>query len=165
MRSPSLIYISSQSLKNITDETRRFPNVETGGILVGVPLEYENFLITHATSPGPQAVRNVNSFRKDWDYTVAVLRYLEKRHSVLYLGEWHAHPSGLNTPSRIDLIAMKNAVFENRVQLLLMIMTSNCILNFYLISPLSNKVSIRQVPWVETTNPLEILTRYQAVKL
>src|SRR5690554_6302499 len=77
----STVFFFTKARKSIQYEVKRYPTVETGGILMGVPLSNGNFLVTHATSAGPNAIRKPNTFKKDWCYTLNVLDYLEKRRS------------------------------------------------------------------------------------
>lgn len=60
---------------------------------MGVFLKSGDILVTHATSPGPKAIKTRNIFRKDFSYTTQVFNVLSLKYSVDYLGEWHKHPN------------------------------------------------------------------------
>jgi integrative and conjugative element protein (TIGR02256 family) len=158
----STVFLSTRARKCIQYEVRRYPNVETGGILMGVQLSNDNFLVTHATSAGPNAIRKHNKFGKDWCYTLNVLNYLEKRCFVTYLGEWHSHTLA-SKPSFKDIIAMKRATRKNKVPLLLLIVSGDGEKVFYLISPSIVKIKIKELSWKEVDNPEEIYSKYLVV--
>lgn len=158
----STVFFFTKARKSIQYEVKRYPTVETGGILMGVPLSNGNFLVTHATSAGPNAIRKPNTFKKDWCYTLNVLDYLEKRYSVIYLGEWHSHTS-IGKPSFKDIIAMKRVAHKNKAPLLLLIVSGDGEKSFYLVSPSFIKPEIKQLLWVEVNNTKDIYSKYQVV--
>jgi len=53
----------------------------------------QDVLVTHATSPGPKAIKKKDLFQKDISYTTQVFNVLSLKYSVDYLGEWHKHPN------------------------------------------------------------------------
>lgn len=100
--------ISETALKRIEVECRKFPEIETGGILIG--LHDDSWTtITHATGPGPAASHSEHQFAKDTPYLQSVLNLLFEYHRVNYLGIWHKHPVGMPYPSGGDVeSAMKD---------------------------------------------------------
>ncbi|MDD2218416.1 MAG: Mov34/MPN/PAD-1 family protein [Parabacteroides sp.] len=88
-----MIYIFRAALQRIVSEVSQANHVETGGILLGVRLLSGDFIITHATSPGPNAVKMPCNFQKDVQYNLHIMNILYRKYSVDYLGEWHKHPN------------------------------------------------------------------------
>src|SRR5215212_3312521 len=76
----------------ITESTQHFPN-ETGGILVG-RVEGNRVLITYAIGPVPLALHSRHEFKRDGEYSQAVLDQIvtEMEGAYDYIGEWHSHP-------------------------------------------------------------------------
>lgn len=75
---------------------------ETGGLLVGAMAEDGTFLVTHATGPGPGALRGATHFRSDGRFQERCLAVLRWAYGLFLLGEWHLHPGELNVPSGWD---------------------------------------------------------------
>ncbi|MBD3216411.1 MAG: hypothetical protein GF311_27610 [Candidatus Lokiarchaeota archaeon] len=83
-----------------------FPN-ETGGILIG-RFDSNSILIQYATDSGPMAKRSPGGFRRDGDYSQAILDriFQESLGEFDYIGEWHSHPAMVGPSSR-DRKAMR----------------------------------------------------------
>jgi integrative and conjugative element protein (TIGR02256 family) len=81
------------------------PTIETGGVLTGHLDDGGNIQITHASGPGPQAIRSATRFEKDIAFCQKFLDNItgESRSKIFYLGEWHSHPSQNTMPSHTDL--------------------------------------------------------------
>ena len=82
--------VSRRALETIEWECRKYPDLETGGLLVGFR-NPEQVSITHATGPGPNADRSAHHFTKDTPYLQSVLQLLGNYYRVDYLGIWHKH--------------------------------------------------------------------------
>ncbi len=77
--------------------------LETGGVLMGYWADDE-VVITDATGPGPRAAHHRSMFTPDADFhkdEIARLYRASGRHHT-YLGDWHSHPGGGVTLSRLD---------------------------------------------------------------
>jgi integrative and conjugative element protein (TIGR02256 family) len=101
-------HVSNSALGSIERECRRYPDAETGGILVGFRTGHStdadvSVIITHATGPGPNSQRSAAHFVKDTPYLQSELEMLFQYHQVNYLGVWHKHPSDLPVPSSGDV--------------------------------------------------------------
>lgn len=99
------VVISKAAYDIMKLESRKSANIETGGILIGQLREDGSYEVLRATEPGPKAKRTEYSFEKDEVYCQ---NELEKAMKVLgekglYLGEWHYHPKGSNSPSGTDI--------------------------------------------------------------
>jgi integrative and conjugative element protein (TIGR02256 family) len=81
------------------------PTIETGGVLAGRKDDNGNIVITHASGPGPKAVKSRTKFEKDIEYCQQFLDklYLDSNQQIVYIGEWHSHPSEDNRPSGQDI--------------------------------------------------------------
>ena len=90
------------------------PNIETGGVLAGHINDDGNFIITHASDPGPKAVQQPITFIRDNEYCQKFLNdlFLKSGKKVVYLGEWHSHPSKNNQPSGTDIKSLTEISLE-----------------------------------------------------
>jgi integrative and conjugative element protein (TIGR02256 family) len=80
------------------------PGHETGGILLGYPVDDTTLTISRASPPGPRALHSRFSFLRD---TRFLQQYLDSIHNRSegredYVGEWHVHPALDAPPSRTD---------------------------------------------------------------
>jgi integrative and conjugative element protein (TIGR02256 family) len=99
---------------------------ETGGILLGYPLDDTTLRVSRASPPGPRARHSRFSFSRD---TRFLQRYLDTIHDRSegredYVGEWHVHPALDAPPSRTDrrslwrIARRKNYTIDNPVLLI-----------------------------------------------
>jgi integrative and conjugative element protein (TIGR02256 family) len=79
------------------------PN-ETGGLLLGYRHTPNEIVITETIGPGPAAVHRRIGFNPDTEWQARELsrRYAEAERRIHYLGDWHTHPGGKTSMSRID---------------------------------------------------------------
>ena len=103
-------YISDRALESIQRECRRYPDTETGGILVGfrsddAAPDNNGVIITPATGPGPESQMSSGHFVKDTPYLQRELEVLFQYHRINYLGVWHKHPPSLAEPSSGDVVS------------------------------------------------------------
>ena len=108
--------VSQRALETMEWECRKFPDAETGGILVGFK-DSQRTAITHATGPGPKADRSQHHFTKDTPYLQAVLNLLFQYYQVNYLGVWHKHPLGMPFPSGGDILSAMEEVDDPKMEL------------------------------------------------
>lgn len=80
-------------------------DVETGGVLLGYRTNDGRYVIMRITGPGPKAVRTATRFEKDMEYCQEEIEktFRELSDKGLYLGEWHYHTIGGNSPSGLDI--------------------------------------------------------------
>jgi integrative and conjugative element protein (TIGR02256 family) len=78
-------------------------NYETGGVLLGY-ISDSNAVITHASSPGPNAIQKRQSIEIDTEYCQNFINQVfessDGRYS--YLGDWHSHTKNSLLYSQID---------------------------------------------------------------
>lgn len=101
----SSIRMSTAAFEAIAKEAPRSADGrETGGALFGFDAGiYGPTLITHASGPGPKAVRKRDFFSRDLDYTKTAAGAAYADCCSRWIGEWHTHPDGPPTPSSRDL--------------------------------------------------------------
>jgi integrative and conjugative element protein (TIGR02256 family) len=117
MRYPALRYIvSHKALETIEWECRKYPDTETGGILVGYK-DAGQVTVTHATGSGPKAERSAHHFTKDTPYLQSVLNLLGHYYQVDYLGVWHKHPQAMPFPSGGDILSAMEEVRDQDMML------------------------------------------------
>lgn len=99
------VLILKEVYKFMKNEVKSSYNLETGGILIGYINTKGEYVILRASSAGPKAIIKSDYFLKDKEYCQKELeraiKELGKR--GLYLGEWHYHPQGTNSPSGLDI--------------------------------------------------------------
>ncbi len=86
------------------NELARYPDVETGGLLLGYS-NADGVDVLEATDAGPNAVRTADTFRMDPAYTAHMSRILSELHTpnLQVVGLWHKHNSVGEIPfSRTD---------------------------------------------------------------
>lgn len=92
-----------------TEARSKFPN-ETGGVLVGYwSADGRQVVIVDIVGPGPGAKHSKTSFCPDGSFHIEEVEriYNTSGRVVTYLGDWHTHPTGGNTPSDRDQRTLK----------------------------------------------------------
>ncbi len=96
-------------LKNIIPHKKS--KCERCGILVGKKLKEDEYLVSKIIEDknpihcGPFAVtRNIKNVYSQ------LLDEIDKDQSLDYLGEWHTHPFGPNSPSLVDIMSIKEMI-------------------------------------------------------
>ena len=108
--------ISERAVETIERECRKYPDTETGGIVVGFR-DDRQAVVTHATGPGPNSQMSEHHFVKDTPYLQSVLNLLFQYYQVNYLGVWHKHPESMPFPSSGDLASAMDEVEDENVGL------------------------------------------------
>lgn len=111
----SSIHISRSVLRKIEENiTTHYPK-EFGGVFIGFK-ENKNFIITNILIPDKYEngktvfVRHPGSLNER-------LKHIHKltNGKIGYLGEWHSHPDGPTSPSKVDLNAMRNIAKDKNI--------------------------------------------------
>lgn len=110
------VSISTRALEQMEREARLRPEVETGGLIIGLR-RGEEVTVTHATGPGPQAVHGRTHFIKDTACLQKVLNVLFQYYGANYLGVWHKHPPELAYPSDGDISGALKELGDSQVGL------------------------------------------------
>ena len=101
------VVILDTELERIENETMKYHNRETGGILVGRKIPdgpFGTIVIVGATGPGPGADHKAHTYSYDLEY-VGKKRdeYCQLFEGVDFVGEWHKHLGYWAVPSPSDL--------------------------------------------------------------
>jgi integrative and conjugative element protein (TIGR02256 family) len=108
MAAPSAVYkqvnIPASVRAALAGHASSIADRETGGILLGYPVDETTLTVTRASPPGPRAIRHRFAFSRD---TRFLQRHLDTIHDRSegredYIGEWHVHHAFNAPPSRID---------------------------------------------------------------
>lgn len=95
------LILTKKAYRSIVEECASFPEVETGGILIGKRL-HENLVIPFALGSGPKAKRSWTRYSPDFEWQQEALDKLFGRYLVNYVGSFHRHPGSFCRPSSID---------------------------------------------------------------
>jgi integrative and conjugative element protein (TIGR02256 family) len=108
------VTICQKALTFMQDLIKQDPKVETGGVMAGIIDEAGNTIVTHASDPGPKAVKSTTKFEKDVEYCQTFLDdiYIESNQKTVYVGEWHSHPSINNHPSGTDIKSLSEIAVQ-----------------------------------------------------
>lgn len=90
------------------------PAIETGGVLAGYMDKNGDVIISHASGPGPKALRSAVRFEKDVEHCQQFLEkiFIDSGRKTVYVGEWHSHPSKNNNPSGLDIKSLSEIAVE-----------------------------------------------------
>lgn len=102
----STVFIRPDVLQFLKSLTLQTPGVETGGILVGRVGEMGEVIIEAASGPGPSAHCSATGFDRDVAYCQCFMNDAAVE-GLLYVGEWHSHPTQDNRPSQTDLVSLR----------------------------------------------------------
>ncbi|NGQ94225.1 hypothetical protein G3578_03430 [Brevibacillus sp. SYP-B805] len=121
------LYITTRAWKQIERAVRRVPGVETGGIMMGYPLNETDWVVTYASEPGPKAIHERRSIFFDDQYLRGLIRRLHRQRSKKwrYIGDWHSHTVRRLSPSRGDRETLQQkavqAVYSSSSPLMLIV--------------------------------------------
>lgn len=123
------VFIKQALLQMMEEEVRKTTNkVETGGVLMGYYTVKNEIVITHCSSPGPNAKQKKHSIFFDITHAQKFVNkiYNETCGNSTYLGDWHSHTSPVLCPSITDKRELTNIVKSkaSRLQFPLMIICS-----------------------------------------
>jgi integrative and conjugative element protein (TIGR02256 family) len=108
------IWISGFALESMRHLAQlQFP-LETGGMLIGYVGENGESVVKNIIGPGPKARHGKFRFVPDGEYQQSALEdiFLKTEGKETYLGDWHTHPKGGNTPSYIDKMTLAKIAHE-----------------------------------------------------
>lgn len=102
------VTITSDSLSFMQSLISENTSIETGGVLAGQIDESGNLIIANVSGPGPKAIKTENKFERDVEFCQKFLDdlYIESNQKIIYVGEWHSHPSSNNNPSGRDIASL-----------------------------------------------------------
>jgi integrative and conjugative element protein (TIGR02256 family) len=102
------IIITDSVFNNLKKES--VGNIETGGTLYGFKLQRRNeYVISGLTTFQDNDIRTGYTFeRKDLKHFDIINKEWEKDSSIMFLGDWHYHPSNNVNASWTDLTTFEN---------------------------------------------------------
>ena len=100
------VWLPSTVHAELKAEADRHRPCETGGVLLGFEDEAgsRDVQVVSAIGPGPGATHLRHRFLPDasWQQERIEEAYRESGQTITYLGDWHSHPTGGTSPSRLD---------------------------------------------------------------
>jgi integrative and conjugative element protein (TIGR02256 family) len=108
------VLLPTDVLKQMQELVAENPQLETGGVLAGYVNEEGNIIISNASGPGPKATKSATKFKKDIEYCQTFLDglFVSSDKKIVYIGEWHSHPSQCNKPSGIDINSLTQIAYQ-----------------------------------------------------
>jgi integrative and conjugative element protein (TIGR02256 family) len=100
--SPMNLILTKKAYRSIFEECASFPEVETGGIMVGKRADAINIVVPFIIGSGPQAKRSLTRYSPDVNWQQNSLEKLFDRYRVNFVGSFHRHPGSFNCPSSLD---------------------------------------------------------------
>lgn len=95
------LYVADRAEITMIVDIGRFPDKETGGILLGYFHEEEGDLeVLEATDSGPNGIHGKSHFSFDQEYTEHQVSFLSRMHHppLKVIGVWHKHNHAYNPP-------------------------------------------------------------------
>lgn len=89
------------AIENIKKEAAKYPNHETGGLLLGNFYEFSIY-VGYSFGPFPDSVHDSANFELGVDGLKELQDKMWDEKEVGYVGEWHSHPNNSSNPSSID---------------------------------------------------------------
>lgn len=108
----TILYITPKAWKQIETAVKKNPSVETGGVMMGYPMDHNRWVVTYASEPGPKAVQYPHSVFFDDSHLSKLVHKLSKTRKWQYLGDWHSHTVKRLSPSKGD----KKTIWEKATQ-------------------------------------------------
>jgi integrative and conjugative element protein (TIGR02256 family) len=106
-RDPPIVIIDRRCDVTVDGASRRYPDVEVGGIIIGKLSDDRNeVIIAELCPPPPDSLMSRSQFTRGISGVEATIRSAQSN-GLSYLGEWHTHPSQLVVESQMDADAMK----------------------------------------------------------
>jgi integrative and conjugative element protein (TIGR02256 family) len=99
------LWLPSGVLETMVTEARRTEPLESGGVLLGWHDQEDlQLVVASVFGPGPEATHQRTRFSPDgdWQREQIAKTYEASGRTVSYLGDWHSHPGGSDSPSRRD---------------------------------------------------------------
>jgi len=110
------IRIFQNVLDEIKIESKKWNDLETGGILIGhISIPTQTIVITGQIEAPEDSERGKNKFNSGVKGLSEKLTSIEKSSAgmITQLGTWHSHPNSSSSPSSIDL-GSKRKMYEDR---------------------------------------------------
>lgn len=98
------LWVASCVLDEMEAAAAKHAPAETGGMLIGYRSANGEEVVTGIIDGGARGIREKSRFVPDgrWQQQRLDEIYLRSRRHITYLGDWHSHPHGVLSPSRLD---------------------------------------------------------------
>lgn len=102
------VWLPRLSFDSMVEEAASKVPTESGGILLGYWVSPVEAVISRVIGPGPNAVHTITSFYPDGDYhwTEIEKEFSKTGGCHTYLGDWHSHPAGGKSLSKLDFLTL-----------------------------------------------------------
>lgn len=94
--------LTHHAYRSIVYECMSFPNMETGGILIGKKIDDEYIIAPFTLGSGMSPIRTRTRYSPDVKWQQVYLEKLFNRYGVNYVGSYHRHPGNYCVPSSYD---------------------------------------------------------------
>ncbi|CAB3991785.1 Hypothetical predicted protein, partial [Paramuricea clavata] len=103
-------------------EVHKQQHIQTGGNLFGLWTTLGSAVIRIVIGPGQGCKRTTTSFHQDSEYLVRVGRFVNEKHKLCHIGEWHSHHNLiLDKPSAEDEITITRNFLQGTSKFLVII--------------------------------------------
>ena len=96
------LIMSHHAYRSIVEECLSFPEVETGGILIGKKIDDKCIVAPFTLGSGKSPFRTRTRYSPDIKWQQVHLEKLFSRYGVNYVGSYHRHPGNYCVPSSYD---------------------------------------------------------------
>jgi hypothetical protein len=111
LRSQIRVGIYEHELNKMKELVSEYPDLETGGDLFGFWTHSGAPVIHYILGPGPNCQHFSTSFYQDEDFLRTNGEYLNQKHGLQHIGEWHSHHRmSLDHPSGGDEDTVRSAL-------------------------------------------------------
>lgn len=106
-------WVAARALHQILKTAENALPDETGGVLMGYWHNGEP-AITDVVGPGPHATHRPAGFHPDaaWQRREVARLYELSARRHCYLGDWHTHPDGGTSPSKLDRLTLRSIAMD-----------------------------------------------------
>ena len=96
---------------------RQINGSETGGILLGYILPHDVIKVKKCSEPCIYGIASSYTFERDAEKANQIIKQeiVESEGKMVYLGEWHTHPTSNPSPSPTDKKSIKDILKNNHL--------------------------------------------------
>lgn len=106
------LILTNKVYRSIHDECMSFPDLETGGILIGKKINDNYIVVPFSLGSGLRTLRTRIRYSPDVGWQQFYLEKLFNRYGVNYVGSYHRHPGYNCIPSAQDFKAASHIVTD-----------------------------------------------------
>jgi integrative and conjugative element protein (TIGR02256 family) len=106
------LILTNKVYRSIHDECMSFPDLETGGILIGKKVDDKCIVVPFSLGSGMKTLRTRIRYSPNVKWQQFYLEKLFNRYGVNYVGSYHRHPGNNCVPSAHDFKAASQIVTD-----------------------------------------------------